>query len=72
MAEYQKIEFLIGQDGKVTEKVLNGSGETCTLATVNLEASLGEIESRDLLPEYGDIAENNLVMEQSQTLQQQG
>jgi Protein of unknown function (DUF2997) len=72
MAEYQKIEFLIGKDGKVTEKVLNGSGETCTLATADLEASLGEIESRDLLPEYGEFADNKLVTEQAQTIQQQG
>jgi Protein of unknown function (DUF2997) len=72
MAEYQKIEFRIGQDGKVTEKVLNGTGESCTLATADLEASLGEIESRDLLPEYGEVADNALVAEQPQTLQQQG
>jgi len=71
MAEYQKIEFRIGQDGKVTEKVLNGMGESCMLATADLEASLGEIESRDLLPEYGEVADNALA-EQSQTLQQQG
>lgn len=72
MAEYQKIEFRIAQDGKVTEKVLNGMGESCTLATADLEASLGDIESRDLLPEYGEVADNALVAEQSQTLQQQG
>lgn len=74
MAEYQKIEYRIGKDGKVTESVLNGKGENCTLATEGLERSLGEVESRDLLPEYYDDAENavgiDVVTEQSQTLQQ--
>jgi hypothetical protein len=27
MAEYQKIEYRIGKDGKVTETVINGNGE---------------------------------------------
>ncbi|MBL1178685.1 DUF2997 domain-containing protein [Pantanalinema sp. GBBB05] len=74
MAEYQKIEYRIGKDGKVTETVLNGKGETCILATEGLERSLGEVESRDLLPEYADDPEHAVgieaVTEQSQTLQQ--
>lgn len=74
MAEYQKIEYRIGKDGKVTETVLNGKGETCVLATEGLERSLGEVESRDLLPEYSDDPETavriDAVTEQSQTLQQ--
>ena len=74
MAEYQKIEYRIGKDGKVTETVLNGTGEACLLATDALEGSLGEVESRDLLPEYYDDPENAVgidsVTEQSQTLQQ--
>ncbi|MBW4473095.1 MAG: DUF2997 domain-containing protein [Stenomitos rutilans HA7619-LM2] len=74
MAEYQKIEYRIGKDGKVTETVLNGKGETCMLATEGLERSLGEVESRELLPEYSDNDENavgiDAVTEQSQTLQQ--
>jgi Protein of unknown function (DUF2997) len=74
MADYQKIEYRIGLDGKVTETVLNGKGETCLLATEGLERSLGEVESRDLLPEYDDRAAHavgiDAVTEQSQTLQQ--
>jgi Protein of unknown function (DUF2997) len=72
MAEYQKIEYRIGQDGKVTETVINGQGETCTLATQDIETSLGQVESRELLPEYHDGADNFLVNEQSQTNQKQG
>lgn len=71
MANYQQIEYRIGKDGKVTETVLNGAGESCTLATEDLERSLGSIESRDLLPEYHDNAENSLTVEQSQTIQQE-
>jgi hypothetical protein len=74
MANYQKIEYRIGKDGKIIETVLNGNGESCLLATEGLERSLGEVESRDLLPEYYDDADNavgiDAVTEQSQTLQQ--
>ena len=78
MAEYQKIEYRIGKDGKVTETVLNGQGETCTIATEGLERSLGDVESRDLLPEYYAAADNAIgvdttvdtTVEQSQIVQQ--
>jgi hypothetical protein len=66
MAEYQKIEYRIGKDGKVTETVINGNGETCTLATQDLEASLGKVELRELLPEYYDGVDNYLTSEQAQ------
>ncbi|MBD1844465.1 DUF2997 domain-containing protein [Cyanobacteria bacterium FACHB-63] len=71
MANYQQIEYRIGKDGKVTEMVLNGSGESCTLATEDLERSLGSIEERELLPEYHDSVDNALTVEQSQTIQQE-
>jgi hypothetical protein len=73
MAHYQKIEYRIGKDGTLTENVLNGQGETCLLATEDLERSLGDVESRDLLPEFDDNAAQvgiDAVTEQSQTLQQ--
>ena len=74
MAEYQKIEYRIGPDGKVTETVLNGQGESCTLATEALEQSLGQVESRELLPEYDGDQDNaltqDLSLEQSQSIQQ--
>ena len=72
MAEYQKIEYRIGKDGKVIETVIDGSGETCTLATQDLEASLGKVESRELLLEYYDGADNYLTSEQSQHQHTQG
>ena len=73
MAEYQKIEYRIAPDGKVTETVLNGQGNSCTLATESLEQSLGQVESRELLPEYdGDqdsFLQQDLPVEQTQSIQ---
>ena len=68
MAEYQKVEYQIASNGQVTETVINGKGETCTLATEDLEKSLGRVESRKLLPEYyADGADNFLINEQKQS-----
>ncbi|NER21202.1 MAG: DUF2997 domain-containing protein [Symploca sp. SIO1C2] len=52
MAEYQKIEYRIGKDGKITETVINGTGTGCTNTTSEIEKALGEIDERELLPEY--------------------
>ncbi len=61
MAEYQKIEYRIGKDGKITETVINGVGASCTTATSGFEAALGAIESQELLPEYYDGSEHLTV-----------
>ncbi len=52
MAEYQKIEYRIGKDGKIIEKILNITGSSCVETTKGIEKSLGEIETQELLPEY--------------------
>ncbi len=52
MAEYQKIEYRIGKDGKIIETVINASGESCTNATKGIEQALGEVSSQEFLPEY--------------------
>ncbi|NJN86534.1 MAG: DUF2997 domain-containing protein [Leptolyngbyaceae cyanobacterium SL_7_1] len=52
MAEYQKIEYRIGKDGKILETVLNGVGTGCMEATAALEQALGEVESQEKLPAY--------------------
>lgn len=57
MAEYQRIEYRIGKDGKITETVLGGVGSSCTSMTETLEVALGSVEQRELLPEYYDEAE---------------
>jgi hypothetical protein len=51
MAEYQRIEYRIGKDGKIVETVIGGLGSTCIQATTGLEAELGQVEQREFLPE---------------------
>lgn len=69
MAEYQKIEYRIGKDGKIQEKVLNASGSSCTSTTVGLEQALGEVESQEFLPEYYE-GEENITVAENQSLTQ--
>lgn len=57
MSEYQKIEYLIGKDGKVTERVIGGAGVECVTNTSNIESALGEVANRELLPEYYEASE---------------
>jgi hypothetical protein len=57
MAEYQKIEYRIGKDGKIIETVINASGASCTDTTSGIERALGEVSSQELLPEYYEIEE---------------
>ncbi len=63
MAEYQKIEYCIGKDGKIIETVLNASGESCLNTTKGIEQSLGEVSSQELLPEYYEREENVTTQE---------
>jgi hypothetical protein len=69
MAEYQRVEYRIGKDGKIQETVINGSGESCTDTTADIESALGEVTSQELLPEYYQ-GEDNLAYEQTQVWQQ--
>jgi hypothetical protein len=68
MAEYQQIEYKIGKDGKIYERVINASGNSCLETTEDLEKALGEIESRELLPEYYQC-EENLIIDNTQQSQ---
>ncbi|HEY9691645.1 MAG TPA: DUF2997 domain-containing protein [Oculatellaceae cyanobacterium] len=69
MAEYQKVEYRIGKDGKITEKVINATGSTCTQTTETIEKALGEVSSQELLPEYYEDSEN-LTTSETQSLNQ--
>ncbi len=66
MSEYQKIEYLIGKDGKITEKVIGSSGSNCVSNTSSIEAALGEVRDRQLLPEYYETQEVVLTEEENQ------
>jgi hypothetical protein len=61
--QYYKVEFTINPDGTITEKVLNGSGSSCTELTKDLE--LGEVKSQELLPEYQEQNQINPVQEEN-------
>lgn len=63
MAEYQKIEYRIGKDGKIIETVLNASGPSCTNTTQGIEQALGEVSSQELLPQYYEGEENVTIQE---------
>lgn len=69
MAEYRRIEYRIGKDGKIVETVLNATGTGCTETTSGIEQALGKVESQELLPEYYQ-GEENLMAEESQSLNQ--
>ncbi|MEB3827729.1 DUF2997 domain-containing protein [Phormidium sp. CCY1219] len=58
MAEYRQVEYRIGKDGKVIETVLNATGDSCIETTAAMEEAIGEVESRELLPEYYQESEN--------------
>lgn len=61
MAKYLKIEYLVAADGKVTERVLNGSGNDCLETTAVVEMVMGEVENRQLLPEFVNHPEPAIV-----------
>lgn len=69
MAEYQKIEYRIGKDGKIVETVLNASGASCTTTTKGIEQALGKVASQELLPEY-DEGEETLTSQEDMPLTQ--
>ncbi len=66
MAQYQKIEYRIGADGKIIETVLNGVGASCTENTSGIESALGKVESQKLFPEYYEDDET-IINEQKQS-----
>lgn len=69
MSQYQRIEYLIGKDGKIVERAINMSGSDCVAVTAAIEADLGKIETRELLPSYYEVSEQSLdsnAIEQSQ------
>lgn len=69
MAEYRKVEYRIGKDGKITEKVIDASGSSCIETTCDVEKALGDVESQELLPEYYE-GDENLTDIQNQSLKQ--
>ena len=48
----QKIKFVIGQDGSVTEEVISVSGGECVNLTKSIEEKLGSLETREFKSEF--------------------
>lgn len=71
MAEYQRVEYRIRKDGTIQETVINGSGDSCTNTTAEIESALGELTSQELLPEYYQQEDDNLISEETQVWQQE-
>lgn len=69
MSQYQRIEYLIGKDGKIVERAIDVSGSECVAITAEIESNLGKVETRELLSSYYEASEQNLdhnVIEQAQ------
>jgi hypothetical protein len=47
-----QIEYLIRPDGTIVERVIGGDGINCLTNTAIIEAELGAVIQRELLPEY--------------------
>jgi hypothetical protein len=70
MSQYQRIEYLIGKDGKIVERAIDISGSECVAITAEIESNLGKVETRELLPNYyetfgHDIEQNAIEQTQS-------
>jgi hypothetical protein len=68
MTKYLQIEYLIAPDGKITERVINGSGTDCLETTAAIELELGQVEQRKLLSSYYE-SEDLSVSQESINLQ---
>jgi hypothetical protein len=69
MSQYQRIEYLIGKDGKIVERAIDISGSECVAITAQIESNLGKVETRELLPNYYETTEQNIdrhAIEQAQ------
>jgi hypothetical protein len=60
MSQYQRIEYLIGKDGKIVERAIDMTGSECVAITAEIESKLGKVETRQLLPNYYETSEQNL------------
>ncbi|MFM7602058.1 MAG: DUF2997 domain-containing protein [Pseudanabaena sp.] len=60
MSQYQRIEYLIGKDGKIVERAIDMSGNECVAITAEIESNLGKVETRQLLSSYYEPSEQNI------------
>ena len=60
MSQYQRIEYLIGKDGKIVERAIDITGSECVAITAEIESNLGKVETRQLLSSYYETSGQNL------------
>ncbi len=70
MSQYQRIEYLIGKDGKIVERAIDVAGIECTALTSVIESNLGKVEARDLLPSYYMVSEQSYEQENIDVFEQ--
>jgi len=70
MSQYQRIEYLIGKDGKIVERAIDVSGIGCIALTSAIESNLGKVEARDLLPSYYMAIEQSYEQENIDVFEQ--
>jgi hypothetical protein len=63
MTKYLKVEYLIAPDGKITERVINGSGGECLETTEAIASELGQVEKQELLPSYYETEDLSVSQE---------
>jgi hypothetical protein len=69
MSQYQRIEYLIGKDGKIVERAIGIVGSECVAVTAEIEAKLGKVENRELLSSYYETSEQILDLNVSEQTQ---
>jgi hypothetical protein len=69
MSQYQRIEYLIGKDGKIVERAIDIAGSECVAITAEIESNLGKVETRQLLPNYYETSEQNLDCNEMEQVQ---
>jgi hypothetical protein len=70
MLQYQRIEYLIGKDGKIVERAIDMSGIECTALTSVIESDLGKVEARELLPSYYMVSEQSYEQKNTDVFEQ--
>jgi|LakMenEpi03Aug12_release.lakeMendotaPanAssembly.Ray.scaffolds.fasta_scaffold153137_2 hypothetical protein len=70
MSQYQRIEYLIGKDGKIVERAIDMSGIECTALTSVIESDLGKVEARELLPSYYMVSEQSYEQKNTDVFEQ--
>jgi hypothetical protein len=62
--DMQELEITIDKEGKVQVRVRGIHGQDCLTTTSNIENALGEVQTRDFLPEYYEQSDTQSIHKQ--------